>query len=269
MAKTLVIVESPGKIKKILSYLGQNYIVKASCGHLQELDKKTLSVDIENNFKPLYVNIADKNNIIKMLKQEYNKSENIIIATDGDREGEAIAYSIQQLLKLNSPQRIIFNEITKVAIQNALNNVSQININLVHAQQTRRILDRLVGYLISPLMWKHLNIQGIQSAGRVQSATLNLIIDKETEIKNTIPQSTYKMDGYFLNTNKEILPVSHFKLLKPSNTIFENDNTIISFLKTINELIVFKIISTDKKTEYRNSPQPFITSTLQQKRVKN
>ena len=174
MSKTLIIVESPGKIKSIQNYLGSNYIIKACCGHIQDLDKKTLSIDIENNFKPLYVINKDYNKIINDLKKIQKECNEVILATDEDREGEMISYSLASILDLHNPKRITFHEITKKSLHNAIENYKTINMDMVYAQQARRILDRLVGYKICPLLWKYFNDNKIQSAGRVQSVVIKI-----------------------------------------------------------------------------------------------
>jgi DNA topoisomerase-1 len=250
----LVIVESAGKIKKISQILGDKYIVKASYGHIQDLDKKTLSIDIENNFKPLYIVPDDKLKIVKELKNIASKCEDIIIASDGDREGEAIAFSLANVLKLdcNKCKRIIFNEITKTAITNAIQNPIKINMNMVHSQQTRRILDRIVGYKISPIIWNY--IKDAKSAGRVQSVVVKIINDREDEINNQEYKSYFKTVGTFDNlSGKSIL-----------NYHIINDEECLKFLNLINKKTIVKIINIENKKSIRNPSPPFITSTLQQ-----
>jgi len=184
MSKHLVIVESAGKIKKISEYLGSDYVVKASFGHCMDLDPKTLSIDIENNYKPNYIISEGKHKVVKELKDISNDCKSVILAADNDREGEAIAWSLANLLKLKDPTRIIFTEITKKALQDAINNPQKINMNIVNAQQARRILDRLVGYKISPILQKNLDDKEAKSAGRVQSVLVKIINDKEQEINS-------------------------------------------------------------------------------------
>ena len=177
--KNLVIVESPAKAKTIGKFLGKNYTVKASVGHVRDLPKSKLGIDVENNFEPNYITIRGKGDIIKELKKEAKKADSIYLATDPDREGEAISWHLANILNLdyNKDIRIEFNEITKDAIKNASKNPRRINLDLVDAQQARRVLDRLVGYNISPLLWKKIE-KGL-SAGRVQSVSLKLVIDRE------------------------------------------------------------------------------------------
>jgi DNA topoisomerase-1 len=173
--KILIIVESPGKIKKISQYLGEDYIVKASYGHVEDLDKSTLSVDVQNNFKPNYIITDDKKKVVKELRDLKKDCKDVIIAADGDREGETIAWSLANVLNLDKPKRIIFHEITKPALLKALENPTIINMNMVHAQQSRRILDRLIGYLLSPIIQKF----GIgKSAGRVQSICVLILLSE-------------------------------------------------------------------------------------------
>ena len=252
-SKILVIVESPGKIKKIQDYLGKNYIVKASCGHIRDLDKKTLSIEIENNFNPLYVINSDKIKIINEIKKLKKECSDIILATDGDREGEAIAHSLVCILNLHQPKRIIFNEITKGAILKAISNPIDINYNMVYAQQTRRLLDRLVGYKISPILWNYLPLVdqtdntinelntkklNIQSAGRVQSVALRIIIDKENEIINQISTPYMKITAEFIDD----------KILKA----IDNDINIDFSQKEIQQDKINAIINIDKSLDLAN-----------------
>src|SRR5262252_9540748 len=185
MAKNLVIVESPAKAKTIGKYLGKQYLVKASLGHVKDLPKKDLAVDVDHDFKPVYEVIEGKKKLITELKQEAKKSQAIYLAADPDREGEAICYHLQEELadRKNGPKifRVTFNEITKNAIQRAFEKPSSVNMHLVDAQQARRVLDRLVGYKISPLLWDKVR-RGL-SAGRVQTVALRLIVDREREIR--------------------------------------------------------------------------------------
>ena len=196
MSNKIIFIESAGKIKKITEILDKKYIIKASFGHVEDLDKKTLSIDIENNFTPIYVINSDKTKLISEFKSLVDNASEIILASDEDREGEAIAYSLAKILKLKNPKRITFHEITKKAIKNALENPREIDYNMVYAQQTRRLLDRLMGYKISPILWKYL--PNAQSAGRVQSIVVKIIVDKENEIKQSISNQYLKTIGEFL-----------------------------------------------------------------------
>ena len=258
---TLIIVESPGKIKTITNYLGNDYTIKASIGHVQDLDKKTLSIDVENNFTPYYIISPDKIKVVNDLKYELDKCNDVIIASDGDREGEAIAYSLSNVLKLNNPKRIIFHEITKKALINAINNPTTINYNMVHAQQARRLLDRLMGYKISPLLWKHLKTENAQSAGRVQSAVLNIIVNKENEVNSMISNSYLKTICIF-NYNK--IKVNSTLQYNNNNYIFKNIDDVKNFIKLITKNTIFKVINVENKISINKTPTPFITSSLQQ-----
>ena len=183
--KTLVILESASKIKKIQGFLGNDYIVKASCGHVRDLNPSSLSVEIENNYKPIYDINSDKKKVVKELKDTYKSCTNIILASDLDREGEAIAFHLSEILKIKpeNRKRLLFNEITKSSIQKAMKDLKLLNMNMVNAQQARRIVDRLIGYKISPMLWKHIQNSYEKkislSAGRVQSVVLKLIIERE------------------------------------------------------------------------------------------
>jgi len=257
----LVIVESPGKINKISSYLGDDYIVKASIGHVQELDKKTLSIDVDNNFKPYYITSADKIKVVSDLKYAMKDCNEVILAMDGDREGEAIAQSLATVLNLTNPKRIIFHEITKSAILKSINNPTIINQDMVNAQQARRLLDRLMGYKISPILWKEFNTDIPQSAGRVQSAVLNIIINKENEVNDITSLSYLKTTCIFnFNTNKIN------SVLQYNNKTFQFNSFDIAntFIQLINKKTIFNVISIDNKLTINKAPTPFITSSLQQ-----
>lgn len=260
--KTLIIVESPGKIKKISEILGNNYIVKASFGHIQDLDKKTLSIDITNNFAPMYVTSHDKLKVVKELKDLAKDCTEVIIASDEDREGEMIAHSLATVLKLKNPKRIVFHEITKNAILGAIKVPKTINYDMVHAQQTRRLLDRLVGYMISPVLWKYLPGNEGQSAGRVQSVVVRIINDKENEIIKSISEPYFKTTVEFkLEDNSKLSGT-----LQHLNSMyrFVTKEKANDFLLTVNKKTEFKVISVDNKKSTRKPSAPFITSSLQQ-----
>ncbi len=276
MSKILVIVESPGKIKKISEILGPNYIIKASFGHCQDLDSKTLSIDVDNNYNPIYKIIDSKQNIVKDLRSLVKSSSEVILASDEDREGEAIAYSLASLLGLKNPKRIVFHEITKKALTESINNPKQINMKMVHAQQARRLLDRLVGYKISPLLWNHIPkqlndtskesktehlVKTIQSAGRVQSVVVKIIIDKENDINNSINNSYYKTTIEFI---KNKIKFNGTLMLNNNIYLFENVDNAKIFLNLINKQTIFKVLSIENKESIRKPSPPFITSTLQQ-----
>jgi DNA topoisomerase-1 len=260
MSNKLVIVESPGKIKKITEYLGPGYIVKASFGHCMDLDKKTLSIDVENNFNPIYVISEDKKKVVKELKLLAKNCE-VILAADEDREGEAIAHSLRNILDLKNPKRIVFHEITKKAINEAVQNPREIDMNMVYAQQARRLLDRLVGYKISPILWKQMNSNTVQSAGRVQSVVLKIINDKEEEIKNSINSPYFKTGVTLLHKKNKITGI-----LTKNDDIYKFSSVEKSkeFLQKINENTIFKIIDIQNKKSTRKPAPPFITSSLQQ-----
>ena len=187
MAHNLVIVESPSKALTVKGYLGTNYKVIASFGHVRDLPKSSLGVDIENNFEAHYINIRGKGDLIKDIRKEAKAASKIFLATDPDREGEAIAWHLSVALgiPLEKTQRICFNEVTKSAVKAAIKNPRQINMNLVNSQQTRRILDRVLGYKLSPLLWK--NVKSGLSAGRVQSVATRIIVEREEEIRSFVP----------------------------------------------------------------------------------
>ena len=253
MSKILIIVESPGKISKISQILGSNYIIKASFGHVTDLDKTTLSIDVENNFKPLYITSPDKIKVVKELKDLAKDCSDIILASDGDREGEKISESLASVLKIKDPKRIIFHEITKTAIMKAIENPAKINFDIVRAQESRRILDRLVGYKISPILWKY--NKSAKSAGRVQSVVLRIINDKEEEIKKSVSEPYIKTVGEFTHNSTKI------------NSVFQHEiasNQIKPYLESINKKTEFKVISVENKKSIRKPSAPFITSCLQQ-----
>jgi DNA topoisomerase-1 len=261
MLKHLVIVESAGKIKKIGEYLGSDYIVKASFGHCMDLDPNNLSIDIENNYNPTYIISKDKHKIVNELKEIAKKCNSIILAADNDREGEAIAWSLSNLLELKNPPRIIFTEITKKAIEKAINNPIQINMDMVHAQQARRLLDRLVGYKISPILQKNLNDKEAKSAGRVQSVVVKIIKDKEDEINNAISE-LYLKTSCELEFEKNNINCTLMK----NNEIYKFESLEIAkiFIEQINKNTIFKVIEIQEKISIRKPSPPFITSSLQQ-----
>jgi len=259
----LVIVESPAKCTKIQSFLGKNFIVKSSYGHFRDLKKNTLGIDIENNFTPTYDIIPDKKTVINELKTAFKKCETLYLAADNDREGEAIAWHLNEVLNngKNTSKRILFNEITKTALQNAVANPTQIDINMFYAQQARRVIDRLVGFLISPCLWKNVQSsykkgEGL-SAGRVQSVVNKLIIERENTIKNFENKPYFNLSGN-LDFKTNNIPI---KYSKPKElTTPENVKEILNLVDS-NEFIV-KDLKNKKKTE--SAKPPFTTSTLQQ-----
>ncbi|GAF80993.1 unnamed protein product, partial [marine sediment metagenome] len=229
----LVIVESPTKAKTISRFLGKDFRVESSMGHMRDLPKGELGIDIEKDFEPRYVIPKKSQRTVNQLKKISDQAQKVILATDEDREGEAIAFHLSQALNLSKAERIVFHEITKKAIKEALKNPRDININLVEAQQTRRILDRLVGYKLSPFLWKKL-IRGL-SAGRVQSVALRLIVERENEIRNFKPQDYWTIIA-IIEKEKEFFESLLFKInnkpiLKPGLTDKKEVDHIVADLK--------------------------------------
>ncbi len=261
MGQKLVIVESPAKAKTIGKYLGKNYIVEASMGHVRDLPKSTLGVDIENNYTPKYITIRGKGELIDKLRKAAKKADKVYLATDPDREGEAISWHLANILKISEDEtcRIVFNEVTKTAVKASIKQARKIDLDLVDAQQARRILDRLVGYEISPILWR--NVKWGLSAGRVQSAALKLICDREKEINEFIPKEYWSIDC-MLKKEKKKFPVrlSTYKGKKIEIENEETSNTVVTELKK--GKFIVKAIKKGKKS--RNPLPPFTTSTLQQ-----
>ena len=265
MGQNLVIVESPAKAKTIGKYLGKNYIVEASMGHVRDLPKSTLGVDIEDNFNPKYITIRGKGDLIAKLKKAAKKADKVFLATDPDREGEAISWHLANILKIPQDKkcRIVFNEITKTAVKASIKEAREINNNLVDAQQARRIVDRLVGYEISPILWK--NVKWGLSAGRVQSAALKLICDREMEIKAFEPKEYWTVECIATKERKKFqIKLAQFKGKKIEINSKEETDIIIEELKK-DKFIVTKV---KKGTKTRNPLPPFTTSTLQQEASK-
>jgi DNA topoisomerase-1 len=265
VTKNLLIVESPAKSKTIGKILGKNYKVVASVGHIRDLPKSTLGIDIENNFEPKYINIRGKGPLIKELKKEAKNSTKIYLATDPDREGEAISWHLAHILNLNPEDnlRVEFNEITKDAIRNAVKKPRPINLDLVDAQQARRVLDRLVGYKISPLLWKKIR-KGL-SAGRVQSVTVKLICDREEEINSFIPKEYWTLKA-LLSKNKEKFEANFVgKLIngKEQKIELNNEEEMDKILDSIDKKN-FSVLEIKKGKRKRNPYAPYTTSTLQQ-----
>ena len=263
MVDYLVIVESPAKAKTIERYLGKQYVVKASLGHVRDLPRSQMGVDAENDFDLKYITIRGKGPVLKELKTAAKKVKKIFLASDPDREGEAIARHLAHSLNVDmeSNCRVVFNEITKDAIQESFKHPRPINKNIVDAQQARRVLDRLVGYNISPLLWKKVK-KGL-SAGRVQSVAMRLIIDRENEIKRFIPEEYWTINGEFLKGTNPF-SAAFFSLVE------NNEKMLLTSEQDVQEVIhqmtdkTFKVISVTKKERKRNPAHPFITSSLQQ-----
>lgn len=259
--KNLVIVESPAKAKTIEKYLGRNYKVLASVGHIRDLKKSTMSIDFENNYEPQYINIRGKGPLINDLKKEAKKAKQVFLASDPDREGEAISWHLAHILNLDEKEknRVVFNEITKDAVKNAFKEPRQIDMDLVDAQQARRVLDRLVGYSISPILWKKVK-KGL-SAGRVQSVALKLIIDRENEINAFKPEEYWTIDGTFKKGTRQF-QASFYGMNGKKMKLSNNDEVkeVLSHLKGDD----FTVDSVEKKERRRNAPLPYTTSSMQQ-----
>ena len=255
MAKNLVIVESPAKAKTIQKYLGKDFEVKSSFGHIRDLPKKGMGINLED-FTPDYEISADKKKVVADLKAAAKKAETVWLASDEDREGEAIAWHLAQELKLKSEntKRIVFHEITKNAILKAVENPREIDQNLVNAQQARRVLDRIVGFEMSPVLWK--KVKPGLSAGRVQSVAVRLIVEREKEIREFKPVPSYKVEGVFTNLEKQEISA---KLKKD----FTKEQDAEDFLNQVQN-IDFKVLNVDVKPAQRSASAPFTTSTLQQ-----
>ena len=256
MAKNLVIVESPAKAKTIEKYLGADFKVVSSYGHISDLPDKELGVDVEKNFMPKYTVSSDKKKLVSELKTLAKKSNTVWLASDEDREGEAIAWHLSNVLELQkeNTKRIVFNEITKTAIQHAIEHPRQIDQNLVDAQQARRVLDRLVGYELSPILWR--KVQGGLSAGRVQSVTLRLVVEREREIENFVPKETFKVQANFTTAEGSAFSTELSKT-------FSSEQEALDFLNQ-NIEAHFHIDSIEKKPATKAPAAPFTTSTLQQ-----
>ena len=261
MKKNLVIVESPAKAKTIEKYLGRNYKVLASVGHIRDLKKSTMSIDFENNYEPEYINIRGKGPLINDLKKEAKKAKQVYLASDPDREGEAISWHLAHILNLDETDknRVVFNEITKDAVKNAFKEPRQIDMDLVDAQQARRVLDRIVGYSISPILWKKVK-KGL-SAGRVQSVALKLIIDRENEINAFKPEEYWTIDGTFKKGARQF-QASFYGMNGKKMKLATNDN-VKNVLSHI-EGDEFTVESVEKKERKRNAPLPYTTSSMQQ-----
>ncbi|HYK74591.1 MAG TPA: type I DNA topoisomerase [Pseudoneobacillus sp.] len=261
MSEFLVIVESPAKAKTIERYLGKKYKVKASMGHLIDLPKSQMGVSKENNFEPKYITIRGKGPILKELKSAAKKAKKIYLAADPDREGEAIAWHLAKTLNIDisSDCRVVFNEITKDAIKESFKHPRAINMDLVDAQQARRILDRLVGYNISPLLWKKVK-KGL-SAGRVQSVAVRLIIDREKEINDFVPEEYWSIEGEFLK-GKESFEASFYGV-NGKKVDLSSEDDVKNILSQMTEKN-FLVDSVTKKERKRNPAPPFTTSSLQQ-----
>lgn len=261
MSNNLVIVESPSKAKTIKKYLGKNYEVIASQGHIIDLPSSKLGVDVDNDFKPSYITMKGKAKIIKEIKDKAKKADKVYLATDPDREGEAIAWHLRNMLKIDEREkcRIEFNEITKDAVKKAINSPRTIDENLVNAQQGRRILDRIVGYKISPVLWKKVK-KGL-SAGRVQSVAMRIIMDREREIRKFKKQEYWTLEAKLLKGKEEIL--SKFYGNTKGKIELKNEEQVNEILKNIDKK-EYKVVDIKVGEKKRNPAPPFTTSSLQQ-----
>lgn len=263
----LVIVESPAKAKTIQKYLGKGYEVIASMGHIRDLPKSKLGVDVEDNFKPQYIDMKGKGDVIKDLKKRAKKCDKVYLATDPDREGEAISWHIAQMLKLNPEDdiRVAFNEITKSGVTNGMSNPHKIDIDLVNAQQARRILDRLVGYKLSPFLWKKVK-RGL-SAGRVQTVAVSLVVDRENEIRAFVPKEYWSIDAKFTAPgSRKVFDASLFSV-DEKKVELANQEQADDLLKRL-ENAEYEVTAVKKRVTKKQPAPPFITSTMQQEASK-
>ena len=267
MARYLVIVESPTKVKTIKKFLGSNYVVVASNGHVRDLPKSQMGIDIEHDFEPKYITIRGKGEILANLRKEVKKADKIYLATDPDREGEAISWHLMKALKLEDKKvyRISFNEITKSAVKASLKNAREIDMDLVDAQQARRVLDRIVGYKISPLLWAKVK-RGL-SAGRVQSVALRIIADREEEINSFIPEEYWTLDA-ILNVKGEKKPLTaKFYGTKDEKMVIHNKEELNQILAGLDG-VRYEVTDVKRGERIKKAPLPFTTSTLQQEASK-
>ena len=267
MARYLVIVESPTKVKTIKKFLGSNYVVMASNGHVRDLPKSQMGVDLEHDFEPKYITIRGKGEILAGLRKEVKKADKIYLATDPDREGEAISWHLMKALKLEGKKvyRISFNEITKSAVKASLKNARDIDMDLVDAQQARRVLDRIVGYKISPVLWAKVN-RGL-SAGRVQSVALRIIADREDEIAAFIPEEYWSLDANFKVKGEKKPLTAKFYGTKDEKITIHNEEELHKILADLEEA-EYEVVDVKRGERSKKAPLPFTTSTLQQEASK-
>jgi DNA topoisomerase I len=261
LADYLVIVESPAKAKTIGKYLGKKYTVKASMGHVRDLPKSQLGVDVDHDFEPRYITIRGKGDVIKSLREAGKKAKRVFLAADPDREGEAIAWHLQNILDINPDEacRVVFHEITKDAVKNAFHEPRKLNMDLVNAQQTRRILDRLVGYRLSPLLWKKVK-KGL-SAGRVQSVAVRLIVDREIEIRAFVPEEYWTVDATSKIGKSKL--TARFYGYQDEKVTLKNEESVAELMKHVDGHS-FEVMRVKKAERKRNPSPPFTTSSLQQ-----
>ncbi len=267
MAKYLVIVESPAKVKTIKKFLGSDYAVAASNGHVRDLPRSQMGIDVEHGYEPKYITIRGKGELLAGLRREVKKAQKIYLATDPDREGEAISWHLMIALKLEGKKvyRITFNEITKTAVKESLKNARQIDMDLVNAQQARRVLDRMVGYRISPLLWGKIK-RGL-SAGRVQSVALRIICDREEEIDSFIPEEYWTLDASFTLPGEKKPLLAKYYGKKDSRAVISSREELDDILRQIKDA-EFVVSEVKKGERVKKSPLPFTTSTLQQEASK-
>ena len=267
MAKYLVIVESPAKVKTIKKFLGKNYEVVASNGHVRDMPKSQLGFDVENNYEPKYITIRGKGDILAKLRKEVKKADKVYLATDPDREGEAISWHLSQALKLENKKvyRISFNEITKSAVKASLKQAREIDMNLVNAQQARRMLDRMVGYRISPLLWAKVK-RGL-SAGRVQSVALRIICDREEEINAFIPEEYWTLDVDLQIPGEKKPLVAKFYGDENGKCTIRSKEEMDGILAELKDAD-YQVLEVKKGERTKKAPLPFTTSTLQQEASK-
>ena len=267
MARYLVIVESPTKVKTIKKFLGSNYVVMASNGHVRDLPKSQMGVDLEHDFEPKYITIRGKGEILAGLRKEVKKADKIYLATDPDREGEAISWHLMKALKLEGKKvyRISFNEITKSAVKASLKNARDIDMDLVDAQQARRVLDRIVGYKISPVLWGKVK-RGL-SAGRVQSVALRIIADREDEIAAFIPEEYWSLDANFKVKGEKKPLTAKFYGTKDEKITIHNEEELHKILADLEEA-EYEVVDVKRGERSKKAPLPFTTSTLQQEASK-
>ena len=258
---TLVIVESPSKANTIKSFLGKGYKVKASKGHVRDLPKSKLGIDLENDFQPNYINIRGKGDLINELRKEAKAADRVLLAADPDREGEAISWHLAAVLKLDpeKTKRITFNEITKNVVKEAIKSPRDIDMDMVNSQQARRILDRLVGYQISPFLWK--KIKNGLSAGRVQSVATRIIVEREEEIRAFVPEEYWHITALLKNGEGETFSARYFGDIQGKKELHSKsdvDAVLASMGKD------FTVVTVKKAIKHRKAQPPFVTSTLQQ-----
>jgi len=261
MAKNLLIVESPAKAKTIEKILGDDFEVKSCYGHIRDLKKEEMGIDIKNNYQPTYIIPEDKEKVVKELKQLSKKSSQVWLATDEDREGEAISWHLCEVLGLDpaTTKRIIFHEITKPAIRAAVENPRTVDMNLVNAQQARRILDRVVGFELSPVLWRKMSMKNNLSAGRVQSVAVRLIAEREREINAFKPASSYRIEALFTAKDISGKPVGFTAEGKKQSSAESAEKFLQSCIGG-----VYTVADIQVKPGKKSPPAPFTTSTLQQ-----